>query len=119
MNDVTAQSIGGVVDCINQIRVDRYIENIRFQDNNLKGAINELKKAREFLASPDHILGSVKSKHGEIAEVFEVRFGNADRIIRGEAPNYSFDGVRICKIKDYIAYMSAFNQTVCFPLNLL
>ncbi len=102
MNDVTAQSIGGVVDCINQIRVDRYIENIRFQDNNLKGAINELKKAREFLASPDHILGSVKSKHGEIAEVFEVRFGNADRIIRGEAPNYSFDGVGRTAMEDYL-----------------
>lgn len=102
MNNVTMQSVGGVVDYSNQIRLNQYIENIRFQDINLKGAIDELEKAREFIASPDHILGSVKSKHGEIAEVFEVRFGNADRIIRGEDPNYSFDGVGRTAMEDYL-----------------
>lgn len=102
MNNVTIQGIGGVADYVNQIRVDQYIENIHFQDMNLEGAINELNKAREFITSPEHILGNVKSKHGEIAEVFEVRFGNADKIIRGEDPNYSFDGVGRTAMEDYL-----------------
>lgn len=102
MNNVTIQGIGGVADYANQIRVDQYIENIHFQDINLEGAINELNKAREFIASPEHILGNVKSKHGEIAEVFEVRFGNADKIIRGEDPNYSFDSVGRTAMEDYL-----------------
>lgn len=102
MNNVTIQGIGGVVDYANQIRMDRYIENIRFQNLNLEGAIDELNKAREFIASPEHILGSLGSKHGEIAEVFEVRFGNADKIIRGEDPIYSFDGVGRTAMEDYL-----------------
>ena len=93
MNNVTIQGTGGLVDYVNQMRMDQYIENIRFQDINLRDAIGELNKAREFIASPEHILGNIKSKHGEIAEVFEVRFGNADKIISGEDPNYSFEGL--------------------------
>lgn len=102
MKNVTMQGIGGVADYVNQIRMDQYIENIRFQNINLEGAIDELNKAREFIGSPEHILGNVRSKHGEIAEVFEVRFGNADKIIRGEDPNYSFEGVRRTAMEDYL-----------------
>lgn len=102
MNNITIQGIGGMADYVNQIRLDQYAENIRIQNINLKGAIDELGKAREFIGSPEHILGSVKAKHGEIAEVFEVRFGNADKIIRGESPNYSFDGVGRTAMEDYL-----------------
>ncbi len=102
MNNVTIQGLGGMVDYANQIRMDQYIENIRFQNINLEDAIDELNKAREFIASPEHILGNVKSKHGEIAEMFEVRFGNADKIICGEDPIYSFDGVGRTAMEDYL-----------------
>lgn len=100
--NVTEQGIGGMVNQINQIRANQYIENIRFQNMNLEEAISELNKAREFIGSPEHILGSIDTKHGEIAEVFEVRFGNADKIIRGENPNYSFDGVGRTATEDYL-----------------
>lgn len=100
--NVTVQGIGGVVGQVNQIRADQYIKNIRFQNMNLDEAIGELNKAREFIGSPEHILGSMGSKHGEIAEVFEVRFGNADKIIRGENPNYTFDGVGRTAAEDYL-----------------
>lgn len=100
--NVTVQGVGGIVGKINQIRADQYIENIRIQDMNLEGAIDELQKARDFLGSPEHILGTLKTKHGEIAEVFEVRFGNADKIIRGEDPIFSFDGVGRMASEDYL-----------------
>jgi hypothetical protein len=101
-SNVTVQGIGGMVGTINQIRIDRYIENISIQNINFENAINELNKAREFLGSPEHILGSIATKHGEVAEVFDVRFGNADRLIRGEDPNFTFDGVGRTAAEDYL-----------------
>ena len=99
---VTIQGVGGVVGAVNQIRMDQFVKNIRFQDINFENAINELNKARDFLGSPEHILGSAATKHGEVAEVFDVRFGNADRIIRGEDPNFTFDGVGRTAAEDYL-----------------
>ena len=101
-DNITVQGIGGAVDVINQMRIETYIKNIRIQDINFENAMNELNLAREFLGNPEHILGSPATKHGEIAEVFDVRFGNADRIIRGEDPNYTFDGVGRNAAEDYL-----------------
>lgn len=102
IQQVTIQGIGGSVDVINQMRIEKYINNIHIQDINYENAINELNKARDFLGSPEHILGSPATKHGEVAEVFDVRFGNADRIIRGEDSNFSFDGVGRTAAEDYL-----------------
>lgn len=101
-DNIIVQGIGGEIDVINQIRIDKYIENISIQNVNLEKAINELNAAREFINSPEHILGSFVTKHGEVAEVFDVRFGNADKLIRGEVPNYSFDGVGRTAAEDYL-----------------
>ena len=101
-DNITVQGIGGAVDAINQMRIEKYIENIRIQDINFENAMNELDLAREFLGSPEHILGSPATKHGEVAEVLDVRFGNADRLIRGEDPNYTFDGVGRTAAEDYL-----------------
>lgn len=102
VDNITIQGIGGSVDSINQIRLDQYLNNIKIQDTNLEKAIDELSKARDFLGSPEHILGKMATKHGEVAEVFDVRFGNADRIIRGENPNFTFDGVGRTAAEDYL-----------------
>lgn len=99
---VMPQAIGGAVDYANELRMTEYIKNIRFQDYNLEGAINELNKARDFIGTPEHILGSAVTKHGEVAEVLDVRFGNADKIICGHDPNYSFDGVGRTAAEDYL-----------------
>lgn len=101
-DNITLQGIGGTVDAINCMRIENYVENIQFQNINFENAMNELNKARDFLGSPEHILGSAATKHGEVAEVFDVRFGNADRIIRGEDPNFSFDGVGRTAAEDYL-----------------
>ena len=102
MDNITVQGIGAGVAVINGIRIERYLENIRIQDMNFENAMNELNKAREFLGAPEHILGSPAAKHGEIAEVLDVRFGNADRLIRGEDPNFTFDGVGRTAAEDYL-----------------
>lgn len=101
-DNITIQGIGGGVEIINQMRAEQYIKNIHIQDIHYENAMNELNKARDFLGSPEHILGSSATKHGEVAEVFDVRFGNADRIIRGEDPNFSFDGVGRTAAEDYL-----------------
>lgn len=101
-DNVTVQGIGGGVGYINQLRADQLMENLKIQDMNLEGALGELSKARDFIGTPEHILGTQGTKHGEIAEVFEVRFGNADKIIRGEDPNYSFNGVGRTAAEDYL-----------------
>ncbi len=100
--NITVQGIGSAVAMVNQMRADQLIKNLNIQDINLEKAISELNKARDFLGSPEHILGSLNTKHGEVAEVFDVRFGNADRIIRGENPNYTFDGVGRTAAEDYL-----------------
>ncbi len=100
--NITIQSIGGGVAYVNQLRADQLSLNLKAQDMNLSDALGELNKAREFLGSPEHILGSATTKHGEVAEVFDVRFGNADRFIRGEDPIYSFDGVERTAPEDYL-----------------
>ena len=114
VNDLTVQGIGSTVDAINQMRIDRYFDNIRIQDMNFENAMNELGKARDFLGSPEHILGSSRSKHGEVAEQFEIRFGNADRLVRGEAPNYTKDGILrngpIDYLKDNLPVQSKFEE---------
>lgn len=102
IGNVTIQGIGGGVEVINQMRVEQYLKNIHIQDIHYENAINELNKARDFLGAPEHILGTTSTKHGEIAEVFDVRFGNADRIIRGEDPNFTFDGVGRTAAEDYL-----------------
>ena len=96
------QGVGGTVDYINQLRIDEYLGNIQIQNINLQKAINELNMARDFIGSPEHILGSSFTKHGEIAEVFDVRFGNADSLIQGANPDYSFDGVGRTAPEDYL-----------------
>ncbi|SFC55787.1 hypothetical protein [Butyrivibrio sp. YAB3001] len=102
IENITIQGIGGTVDTINQMRLDQYLNNLKIQNTNLEKAIEELSKARDFLGSPEHILGTMATKHGEVAEVFDVRFGNADRIIRGEDPNFTFDGVGRTAAEDYL-----------------
>lgn len=101
-DNITIQGIGSSVDVINQMRINEFLNNIHIQDMYFENAIRELDLARDFIASPEHILGSLDTKHGEIAEVFDVRFGNADRIIRGEDPIYSFDGVGRTAPEDYL-----------------
>jgi hypothetical protein len=82
------QGIGDISRYANQLRADELLRNLFNQDINLKGALNELQQVRDFYSQLEHVLGSMKSKHGEIAEHIQVGFENADKMIIGEAPTH-------------------------------
>lgn len=100
--NVVVQGIGGGVQYVNDLRFDKLLENLRMQDINLENALNELSKAEAFIADSGHILGSDLTKHGEIAEVFEVRFGNADQLINGKEAIYDIDSVGRLAPEDFL-----------------
>lgn len=96
------QAVASWIDNINQLRLDELIANLTTQVTNLEGALNELQLLKDFVANPEHILGSLKSKHGEIAEHVQVNIDNVRRIIEGLSPEHTFDGVGRTAPEDYL-----------------
>jgi len=96
------QAIAAWITHLNQMRLDTLIEKLNRQDINLEEALKELEKIKQFIGDPAHILGSVTTKHGEIAEHMQVNFENARRAIQGFNKNHTFDGVGRTAPEDYI-----------------
>lgn len=80
--------IGHVV----QMEAEKLSFAIKEQDINKSTAMHGLQKLREFVNDDAHILGNSATKHGEIAEAFEVYVGNAMRQIKGNRPIYVWLG---------------------------
>ncbi|OCS91033.1 hypothetical protein [Caryophanon latum] len=74
------------------------VQHTRFEE-----ALQPLAQIREFLSSPQHILGSSKTKHGEIAEQFDVHVPNAWALLQGQPQVATFDSVARTAPTDYIA----------------
>ena len=66
---------------------------LRGQDRAFLGAIRELQVVRDFVGSPEHILGKTSTKHGEIAEQVHVGVSRARDVLYGRVPVATFDGV--------------------------
>lgn len=109
----TDQIIGSTVDFINQERIQKLKEElarilanetsaINQQNQSLIEALAQVKNIRDFLNSPENILGSNLTKHGEIAEQIEVGIRNARDLIEGRQPTATFDGVGRTAPEDYI-----------------
>lgn len=96
------QAVASWIDQLNQIRLDELVTNLAAQDINLEGALTELQELKGFVANPAHILGNMKSKHGEIAEHVHVNISNARRIIEGLSPEHTFEGVARTAPEDYM-----------------
>lgn len=96
------QAIASWITHLNQIRLDELIEKLNQQDINLEEALKELDEIKKFIGDPSHILGNVKTKHGEIAEHFQVGIANARRLIQGLEKNHTFEGVGRTAPEDYI-----------------
>jgi hypothetical protein len=96
------QAVASWIDHLNQLRIDELIANLTKQDINLEGALSELQKLKDFVADPEHILGNLKSKHGEIAEHVQVNIANARHIIEGLSPEHTFEGVDRTAPEDYL-----------------
>jgi len=71
------------------------------QDEAFLGAMDQIDQVRDIVGSPEHILGSESTKHGEIAEFVEVGVGNAKRILEQQPPNRTFENVPRTDPVDY------------------
>lgn len=56
-------------------------------------AMRELQAVRDFVGSPESILGRTETKHGEIAEQIHVGVRRALDVLYGREPTTTFDGV--------------------------
>ena len=65
-------------------------------------AMAEMQHVRDFVGSPERILGSDLTKHGEIAEHVEVALTNARDLMAGHDPTATFEGVGRLAAEDYI-----------------
>lgn len=96
------QISGGIVQSINQSRVEDELAKIASQDVAFEKAIEQIDDVRNFLGSPQNILGSNLTKHGEIAEHVEVGVRNAQAVLYRQDMTATFDGVGRTDATDYL-----------------
>lgn len=96
------QAVAAWITHLNQLRLDELMVRLDQQDINLEEALAELAELKDFIGDPSHILGSLKTKHGEIAEHVQVNFSNAENLIKGLKREYTFEGVGRTAPADYL-----------------
>ncbi len=96
-----SQAVGGVVAADHAEMLSRLADRLTVQDAALGRALGEIGKVREFVGCPEHILGNVATKHGEIAEQVEVGVRNAVDYLRLKIPGATFEGVSRIAVTDY------------------
>jgi hypothetical protein len=101
------QIIGSAVNAINQARIDDELRKLAQQERAFTLAGEQMQKVRDFIASPGNILGSMRTKHGEIAEQVEVGVRNAQQAIDESVQDAAdlkatFDGVGRIAPTDYM-----------------
>lgn len=77
-------------------------EKIQYARSALDESLKCVENVRDFTSDPAHILGSMKTKHGEIAEHIEVEIRNGRDILRHIKPTATFEGVGRTAPEDYI-----------------
>lgn len=84
------QALGAWVDYLNQVRLDRLVQALSAQDQNLEEALASIEWA--FTTISEKIIGrnrgGDKGMHGFIAEIAECGVGNAREQILGKAPTH-------------------------------
>ena len=78
------------------------IERMQYAQNALDESLQCVENVRDFVSDPNHILGSMQTKHGEIAEHIEVEIRNGRNILKHLKPTATFDGVGRTAPEDYI-----------------
>lgn len=97
-NQWKRQSIAKQLDQI----VTEKLQNQHQQNINFENALKNMVKMRQFLSEPTNILGSEKTKHGEIAEHLEVNVRNAWAALQGQKDVATFEGVSRTAPEDFI-----------------
>ena len=109
----TDQVIGGFVqDGINtaeQLQAERMVEILQtaiekasYARTALSESLHCVENLRDFVSSPENILGNMQTKHGEIAEHVEVEIRNGRDILNHIKPTATFEGVGRTAPEDYI-----------------
>lgn len=104
---VVDQLIGSAVNALNQARIDDEFLTLSQQDIAFDLAREQMQKVRDFIASPGNIIGSMSTKHGEIAEQVEVALRNSEQAIEEGLQDAStfratFEGVGRFARADYL-----------------
>lgn len=99
---VKDQISGGVVQAVNESRLQDELAKIATQDIAFGKAVEQIDQVRTFLGRPENILGSALTKHGEIAEQVEVGVRNARAALYQQEMTATFDGVGRTAATDYL-----------------
>lgn len=83
MRNIESQLSGQVVDVVNSARNAAMTQALNQQNIYFTAALDEVQKVYDFVGTPESILGSDLTKHGEIAEHVEVGITNARSLIEG------------------------------------
>ena len=89
------------LDAVN--RAGNLSEVLASQDRAFLAAMREVQAARDFFGTPESILGSSETKHGEIAEQVNVAISRARDILFCNVPSATFEGVGRLAPIDYIS----------------
>ena len=89
------------VDTITRIQLEA-AEKAQSAQDALNQSLDYVENVRDFVSDPEHILGPLRTKHGEIAEHVEVEIGNAKRVMARLDPNRTFEGVGRTAPEDYV-----------------
>lgn len=96
------QANAAFVDVVNNARIQNELTSQLGQDAAWNHAQEQIDKVREFVGSPEKILGSALTKHGEIAEQVEVGICNARSALHQNDLTATFDGVGRTAPEDYM-----------------
>ena len=99
---LTDQLLAGAVDQVNQSRIHAEAILQSTQDRAFVKSVAQIDAVREFVGKPENILGSAKTKHGEIAEQVEVGVRNARQALRQQGMTSTFEGVGRTAPEDYL-----------------
>jgi len=98
---VSDQFAGVIVDTVNTARIAEEAAQLVNQDQSFQKSLEEMAKVREFVNAPEHILGSLDTKHGEVAEHVEVGLRRAREVLAGTEPTATFEGIDRFAPEDY------------------
>ena len=85
-----------------RVRGKALASSLQAQHQAFRAALKEVLAVRDFVDSPQHILGSVRTKHGEIAEHVHVSIQRAYELLCQRAPTATLENVHRTGPVDYV-----------------
>ncbi|MBE9098984.1 hypothetical protein [Vacuolonema iberomarrocanum] len=80
---------------------EQFQQKLSSLDDAFSSAMDEMKKVRDFVGTPESILGNPSTKHGEIAEQVHVGVTRAWDVLSGRLPSATFERIGRLDPVDY------------------